>query len=71
MTKEQDLYDKFVEILNKRLDEEPTPKDLEVVLKFLQNQNIQASSTKHTGLQELTTKLPFEDEDILPLRVVK
>ena len=71
MSKEQELYDKFVEVLNKRLDEDPTPKDLDVIMKFLQNQNIQAAPTKHTGLQELTTKLPFEDEDVLPLRVVK
>lgn len=71
MTKEQDLYDKFVDVLKERLDGEPTPKDLEVVMKFLQSQNIQASPTKHNGLSELSTKLPFEDEDTLPLRVVK
>ena len=71
MSKEQDLYDKFVDVLLDKMDEEPTAKDLEVVMKFLQNQNIQASPTKHTGLNELTTKLPFEDENILPLRVVK
>lgn len=71
MSKEQDLYDKFVDVLLNKMDCEPTAKDLEVVMKFLQNQNIQASPTKHTGLNELTSKLPFEDDDILPLKVVK
>lgn len=71
MTKEQELYDKFVDVLLEKMDCEPSAKDLEVVMKFLQNQNIQASPTKHTGLNELTSKLPFEDEDRLPLRVVK
>ena len=71
MSKEQDLYDKFVDVLLEKMDCEPSAKDLEVVMKFLQNQNIQASPTKHVGLNELTSKLPFEDEDRLPLRVVK
>lgn len=71
MSKEQDLYDKFVDVLLNKMDCEPTAKDLEVVMKFLQNQNIQASPTKHSGLNELTSKLPFEDDDTLPLRVVK
>ena len=71
MSKEQDLYDKFVDVLAEKLDLEPTAKDLEVVLKFLQGQNIQASPTRHTGLKELTSKLPFEDDDILPLKIVK
>lgn len=69
MSKEQKLYDKFVDVLNDRLDGEPSPKDLEVVMKFLQNNNIQAT-TKHQGLNELSTKatqLPFEHDDELPL----
>ena len=74
MEKERQLYDKFVDVLAEKLGNEPTAKDLEVVLKFLQSQNIQAS-TKHTGLTNLTSnlsKLPFdESEDELPLRVVK
>lgn len=73
MSKEQDLYNRFVDVLNERLDEEPTAKDLEVVLKFLQSQNIQAT-TKHQGLSELVkaaTALPFEEDDELPLRRVK
>jgi hypothetical protein len=74
MDKERELYDKFVDVLSARLDGAPSPKDLEVVMKFLQNNNIQAT-TKHTGLSDLATKatsLPFEDEDELPsLRIVK
>lgn len=74
MDKERQLYDKFVDVLSDRLDGEPSPKDLEVVMKFLQNNNIQAT-TKHKGLNDLakkTTDLPFEDEDELPtLRIVK
>lgn len=73
MDKERDLYDKFVDVLSDRLDSEPTPKDLEVILKFLQNNNIQAT-TKHSGLNELVSKatsLPFEDEEELPLRRIK
>lgn len=71
MEKEQQLYDKFVDVLADKLENEPTAKDLEVVLKFLQSQNIQASTTKHTGLNQLASKLPFEDEDELPLRRIK
>ncbi len=73
MDKEQQLYDKFVDVLIEVLNNEPTAKDLDVILKFLQSQNIQAS-TKHTGLNKLTSNisnLPFEDDDELPLRVVK
>ena len=68
MDKERQLYDKFVDVLSDRLDEDPSPKDLEVVMKFLQNNNIQATQ-QHKGLNTLTqkaTSLPFEDEDELP-----
>ena len=74
MDKERQLYDKFVSVLSDRLDDNPSPKDLEVVMKFLQNNNIQATQ-QHKGLNDLTKKtvaLPFDDEDeIPPLRVVK
>lgn len=74
MDKERELYDKFVDILSIKLDGDPSPKELEVVMKFLQNQNIQAT-TKHEGLNGLANKatlLPFDDEDnVLPLRAVK
>lgn len=66
---EQKLYDKFVDVLNDRLDSEPSAQDLAVVLNFLKYNNIQAT-TKHKGVAQLTnklkTKLPFEDEDELP-----
>ncbi len=73
MNKERELYDKFVEVLSDRLDGEPTPKDLEVVMKFLQNNNIQAT-TKHSGLNNLANKtlLPFDDlDEEQPLRRIK
>ena len=66
---EQKLYDKFVDVLNEKLDCEPSAQDLAVVLNFLKYNNIQAT-TKHKGVSSLTeklkTKLPFEDEDELP-----
>ena len=69
MDKEQELYDRFVDVLNDRLDTEPSAQDLAVVLNFLKYNNIQASS-KHKGVAKLTdkikTKLPFEEEDELP-----
>lgn len=74
MDKERKLYDKFVDVLSDRLDSDPSPKDLEVVMKFLQNNNIQATQ-QHKGLTDLAqkaTSLPFdEDDEVPPLRVVK
>lgn len=67
MDLERQLYDKFVAVLNEKLDGEPSAQDLAVVLNFLKHNNIQATN-KHTGVNELTNKakaiLPFEDEDI-------
>ena len=75
MDKEQELYDRFVDVLNDRLDSEPTAQDLNVILNFLKYNNIQATS-KHKGVAKLTanlnSRLPFEDEDELPeIRRVK
>ena len=75
MDKEQELYDKFVDVLNTKLDAEPSAQDLAVVLNFLKYNNIQATR-KHRGVAQLTdkisSKLPFEDEDLLPdIRRVK
>lgn len=75
LTREQQLYDKFVDALLEKLDSgEIAPKELEIVMKFLDNQNIQAS-TKHKGLAELAerTALPFDTEldDELPLKRIK
>lgn len=72
MSKEQELYDKFVEVLIDKLDaDEPSAKDLEVVFKFVQYQNLKAAPDKHQGLKDLSEKLPFEDDNILPLRPAK
>lgn len=72
---EQKLYDKFVEVLNHKLDsEECSAQDLNVILNFIKYNGLQASS-KHKGLKELVAKtetfLPFPDEDELPLRRIK
>jgi len=68
-SREQKLYDKFVDKLLDKLDnEEIAPKELEIVMKFLDNQGIQANMN-HKGLNELTKSamaLPFEDEDEIP-----
>lgn len=73
-TKEQILYNKFVDTLLDKLDsEEVSPKELEVVMKFLDNNNIQASM-KNKGLSELTKaamELPFDNDDEAPLRRIK
>ena len=74
LSREQRLYDKFVDtLLDKLNSNEVTPKELEIVMKFLDNQNIQAND-RHKGLSNLKTtmELPFEDEEILPsIRRVK
>ena len=78
MSLEQELYDKFVDVLNLRLDSEPTAQDLNVVLNFLKYNNIQATN-KHKGVADLTNKartiLPFdsddEDNDVIPIRSFK
>lgn len=72
MDKERQLYDKFVDVLNEKLnDEEIKPKELEIIMNFLKNQNIQAT-TNHEGLNRLNEKfnLPFEEEE-QPLRRIK
>lgn len=75
MDKERKLYDAFVDtLLSKVQNDSATPKELEIVMNFLKNNNIQAT-TKHKGLSNLAksaTELPFEDEDELPsIRRVK
>lgn len=76
MEREQELYDKFVDVLTDKLDGEPTAQDLSVVLNFLKYNNIQAT-TKHKGLKGLADKannyleLPFDGEDEVPLKRVK
>lgn len=74
MDKERFLYDAFVDtLLDKVKSGTATPKELEIVMNFLKNNNIQANQ-KHRGLSELASKataLPFEDEDELPERTLK
>lgn len=72
MKKEQLLYDKFVDMLNNILDGEPTPKELEIIMNFLKNNNIQATITNKglSNLNDKVMKLPF-DEDEIPLKRIK
>ena len=73
MDKERKLYDRFVDVLNELLEGEPTPKELEIVMNFLKNNNIQATIT-NKGVANLTNKimqLPFDNEDELPLKRIK
>lgn len=73
MEKERELYDSFVNILLKKVsDASATPKELEIIMNFLKNNNIQASN-QHKGLSELTNialNLPFDDNEI-PLKRIK
>lgn len=69
MTKEQELYNDFVDKLSTRLkSSDCSVKDLEVIQKFIAQQGLQATRN-HKGLDDLTKNtmdLPFEDEDTLP-----
>lgn len=73
MTKEQDLYNNFVDKLSDRLkSSECSVKDLEVIQKFIAQQGLQATRD-HKGLNELAADaldLPFEDENVIPLKKV-
>lgn len=74
MNLERDLYDAFVEtLLTKVQSGEATPKELEIVMNFLKNNNITASA-QHQGLTTLAkeaTSLPFDDMDEMPERTLK
>lgn len=75
MDKERQLYDAFVDVLlGKVSNHEASPKELEIVMNFLKNNNIQAT-LKHQGLSSLASKataLPFdEDDEELPERTLK
>lgn len=66
MEKERKLYNKFVDVLNDVLDNEPTPAHLKIVREFLSDNSINAIQEAHQGLGILankTTNLPFEEED--------
>lgn len=74
LTNEQKLYNKFVDSLLKKFDTgEITPKELEIVMKFLDNNNIQAA-TIHKGVSSLvksTMSLPFDSDDEQPIKRIK
>ena len=73
MDRERKLYDKFVDVLNELLEGEPTPKELEIVMNFLKNNNIQATITNKrvANLTDKIMQLPFDNEDELPLKRIK
>jgi hypothetical protein len=74
LTNEQKLYNRFIENLLKKFEDGSiTPKELEIVMKFLDNNNIQAS-TAHKGVSDLVKsamELPFDGDDESPIRRVK
>ena len=68
MDKERVLYDKFVQKLIDLIDNpDVTSKELGIILKFLENNNIQAT-TENKGLAELSHKfeidLPFMEQEL-------
>lgn len=68
MDKERILYDKFVQKLIELVDNpEVSSKELAIILKFLENNNIQATQ-ENEGLKNLADKfrieLPFMEEEI-------
>lgn len=66
MEKERKLYDKFVDVLNNILEDDPTPQHLKIVREFLADNHISALADTHKGLGVLsdrTSALPFDDED--------
>lgn len=76
MDKERELYDAFVDNLLAKVTEGiATPKELEIVMNFLKNNNIQATQN-HRGLAALASEaldLPFDEdfENTVPLKRVK
>lgn len=74
MEKERELYDAFVDVLLRKInDDTASPKELEIVMNFLKNNNIQATM-KHKGLTELTKAtacLPFEENELPTIRRFK
>lgn len=69
MDKERLIYDLFTDkLINLLQSDEITDKQLSVILKFLEDNNIQADPSKNEKLKELASEidLPF-DLDELPL----
>lgn len=66
MKKERQLYNRFVDVLNTKLDGEPSPQELKIIREFLADNDITALREEHEGLGTLANKtndLPFDDED--------
>lgn len=71
MDKERELYNKFLNKLNKLLDNpDITDKEMRIILNFLENNDIKANPETNQELQKLnekfSTELPF-DLDELPI----
>ena len=70
---ERELYDAFAESLLLKVQEgTATPKELEIVLAFLKYNNISATK-EHPALNKLanaTLDLPFDDDNVVPIRGV-
>lgn len=69
MDKERLIYDLFTDkLINLLQSDEITDKQLSVILKFLEDNNIQADPSKNEKLKDLASEidLPF-DLDELPL----
>lgn len=70
MEKERLIYDLFTDkLLNLLKSEEITDKQLSIILKFLEDNNIQADPSKHKKLKDLEEELsdldlPFDDEEL-------
>ena len=68
MERERKLYDKFINKLDKILDNpDVTDKELKIILDFLKDNNIGANPEAHTGLKSLLSRfddeLPFDIEE--------
>lgn len=70
MDKERALYNKFLDKLNKLLDNpDITDKEMRIILNFLENNDIKANPETNQDLQKLNekfTELPF-DLDEFPI----
>lgn len=68
MERERKLYDKFINKLDKILDNpDVTDKELKIILDFLKDNNIGANPEAHAGLKSLISRfddeLPFDIEE--------
>ena len=66
MEKEQKLYNKFVDVLDKILDDKPSAQHLSVILNFLKYTNLKNDEEETEPKEEVQNgitilKLPFDD----------